>query len=96
MWMVAEKSNEIPTAPELIEALGLKDCLFTLDAEHCQKNPSNALSSRNHLLTQVKDNQKNLRRRLELGAMGRKPSGCKERDDRPQSLGDARTRCFSR
>jgi hypothetical protein len=24
-------------APELIEALGLKDCLFTLDAEHCQK-----------------------------------------------------------
>jgi len=40
--MVAEKSNEIPTAPELIEALGLKDCLFTLDAEHCQKNCSNA------------------------------------------------------
>jgi predicted transposase YbfD/YdcC len=40
--MVAEKSNEIPAAPELIEALGLKDCLFTLDAEHCQKNCSNA------------------------------------------------------
>ena len=40
--MVAEKSNEIPTAPELIEALGLKDCLFTLDAEHCKKNSSNA------------------------------------------------------
>jgi len=40
--MVAEKSNEIPTAPELIEALGLKDCLFTLDAEHCQKNCSSA------------------------------------------------------
>lgn len=38
--MVDEKSNEIPAAPELIEALGLKDCLFTLDAEHCQKNPS--------------------------------------------------------
>lgn len=38
--MVEEKSNEIPTAPELIEALGLKGCLFTLDAEHCQKNPS--------------------------------------------------------
>ncbi len=30
--MVAEKSNEIPTAPELIEALGLTNCLFTLDA----------------------------------------------------------------
>ncbi len=40
--MVAEKSNEIPTAPELIEALGLTDCVFTLDAEHCQKNYSNA------------------------------------------------------
>jgi hypothetical protein len=24
--------------PELIEALGLTGCLFTLDAEHCQKN----------------------------------------------------------
>jgi hypothetical protein len=36
--MVGEKSNEIPTAPELIEALGLKGCVFTLDAEHAQKN----------------------------------------------------------
>lgn len=36
--MVDEKSNEIPAAPELIEALGLKDCLFTLDAAHAQKN----------------------------------------------------------
>ena len=36
--MVDEKSNEIPAAPELIEALGMKGCLFTLDAEHCQKN----------------------------------------------------------
>jgi hypothetical protein len=33
------------------------------------------IASGNHLLTQVKDNQRNLRRRLELGAMGRKPSG---------------------
>ena len=36
--MVGEKSNEIPTAPELIEALGLTGCVFTLDAEHAQKN----------------------------------------------------------
>ncbi len=36
--MVGEKSNEIPTAPELVEALGVKGCVFTLDAEHCQKN----------------------------------------------------------
>jgi hypothetical protein len=40
--MVEAKSNEIPAAPELIEALGLKDVLFTLDAAHCQKKPSNA------------------------------------------------------
>ena len=40
--MVEEKSNEIPAAPELIEALGLKGCVFTLDAEHCQKNSSSA------------------------------------------------------
>jgi hypothetical protein len=36
--MVEEKSNEIPAAPDLIEALGLTGSLFTLDAEHCQKN----------------------------------------------------------
>ncbi len=36
--MVAEESNEILAAPELIEALGVTDCLFTLDAEHCQRN----------------------------------------------------------
>src|SRR5271170_6603603 len=40
--MVDEKSNEIPAAPKLIEALGMKGCLFTLDAEHCQKNRSSA------------------------------------------------------
>ena len=40
--MVAQKSNEIPAAPELIEALGLTGCLFTLDAAHCQKNFSRA------------------------------------------------------
>ena len=40
--MFEEKSNEIPAAPELIEALGLKGCVFTLDAEHAQKNRSSA------------------------------------------------------
>jgi len=33
------------------------------------------IASGNHLLTQVKANQPGLRRRLELGAAGRKPSG---------------------
>ena len=36
--MVEAKSNEIPAAPDLIEALGLKGCVFPLDAEHTQKN----------------------------------------------------------
>jgi len=35
---VAEKSNEIPAAQALIEALDLKGKLITLDAMHCQKN----------------------------------------------------------
>ena len=34
------------------------------------------IASGNHLLTQVKDNQPTLRRKLELGAKGRKPGGC--------------------
>jgi hypothetical protein len=33
------------------------------------------IASGNHLLTQVKNNQPTLRRKLELGAAGRKPSG---------------------
>ena len=33
------------------------------------------IASGNHLLTQVKDNQPHLRRRLEFGSAGRKPSG---------------------
>lgn len=35
---IAEKSNEIPAAQKLIEDLGLKGRVFTMDAEHCQKN----------------------------------------------------------
>jgi len=35
---VAEKSNEIPAAQAMIEALALEGRLFTMDAMHCQKN----------------------------------------------------------
>lgn len=34
---VSKKTNEIPVAQFLIEDLGLKDCVFTLDALHTQK-----------------------------------------------------------
>lgn len=36
---IADKTNEIPTAQELITALGLSECVFTFDAMHCQKKP---------------------------------------------------------
>jgi DDE_Tnp_1-associated len=35
---VATQTNEIPVAQQLIKELGLTDCLYTLDALHCQKN----------------------------------------------------------
>jgi hypothetical protein len=35
---IEAKTNEIPVAQELIEKLGLTDCVFTFDALHCQKN----------------------------------------------------------
>jgi len=36
---IEDKTNEIPTAQELITALGLSECLLTFDAMHCQKKP---------------------------------------------------------
>ncbi|MGD1038667.1 MAG: ISAs1 family transposase [Roseiarcus sp.] len=49
--IVEEKSNEIPAAPEPIEALGLKGCVFTLDAERARRQyhavePENRLVAR--------------------------------------------------
>ena len=39
-WEGGEKGGEIAAAQQLIEELGLRDVLFTLDALHCQKkNP---------------------------------------------------------
>ena len=39
---IATKTNEIPTAPALMEALGLSGYIFTFDALHCQKNAANS------------------------------------------------------
>ena len=39
---IAEKSNEIPAAQDMIATLGLTGRLFTLDAMHCQKNIRNS------------------------------------------------------
>lgn len=35
---IAEKSNEIPAAQQMINDLGLTGVIFTADAMHCQKN----------------------------------------------------------
>jgi hypothetical protein len=43
---IQEKSNEIPAAQQLIEELGLRGRVFTLDAEHCQKKPSRSRERR--------------------------------------------------
>ena len=43
---VDQKSNEIPAAQAMIEALALEGRLFTLDAMHCQKNFSGGPQSK--------------------------------------------------
>ncbi len=35
---IDEKENEIPAFQDMISCLGLKGCIFTADAMHCQKN----------------------------------------------------------
>lgn len=58
---IAEKTNEIPTAQELIRTLGLSGCLFTFDALHCQEQTLVvAQETGNDALVQVKENQKTL------------------------------------
>ena len=40
-WEDGDKGGEIAAAQRLIEELGLRDKLYTLDALHCQKNSAN-------------------------------------------------------
>jgi len=58
---IAEKTNEIPTAQELMPKLGLSDCIFTFDAINCQeKTLEVAKKTGNDVIVQVKGNQKTL------------------------------------
>jgi predicted transposase YbfD/YdcC len=59
---VAEKSNEIPAIPQLLELLDVKGALVTIDAMGCQKEIAAAIVAKNadYVLT-VKDNQPTLR-----------------------------------
>jgi predicted transposase YbfD/YdcC len=58
---IAEKTNEIPTAQELMTKLGLSGCVFTFDAINCQeKTLAVAEETNNDVIVQVKENQKTL------------------------------------
>ena len=58
---IAEKTNEIPTAQALFTQLGLSDCIFTLEALHCQeKTLAIAHATGNEVIVQVKENQPTL------------------------------------
>jgi len=58
---IAEKTNEIPIAQELMPKLGLSNCIFTFDAINCQeKTLEVAKKTGNDVIVQVKGNQKTL------------------------------------
>lgn len=58
---IADKTNEIPTAQQLIERLGLSDYIFTFDAMHRQeKTLETAVNTNNDVFVQVKQNQQML------------------------------------
>jgi len=58
---IAKKTNEIPTAQELMPKMGLSGCVFTFDAINCQeKTLEVAKKTGNDVIVQVKGNQKTL------------------------------------
>jgi len=57
----SHKTNEITVVPQLIEQLGLKGAMFTLDALHCQKKTvQQIIDSENDYVIAVKGNQPSL------------------------------------
>ena len=55
------KTNEIPTAQELIKDLGITESIFTFDAMNCQTETLEiAQTTNNDVIVQVKANQKTL------------------------------------
>ena len=58
---IAEKTNETPTAQELISRLDLAGCIFTFDAMNCrEKTLAAAKATGNEVVVQVKENQPTL------------------------------------
>jgi predicted transposase YbfD/YdcC len=54
---IADKSNEIPAAQQLLGELNLAHSIVTLDAMHCQKKLEAAAQAAARLLVQLKENQ---------------------------------------
>jgi len=80
-----EQRNPDP-APELNRSARRRRIACSRSTPSTVKNRSRVIKSGNHLLTQVKDNQPGLRRKLELGSAGRKPR------DSAQSVTEGRNR----
>lgn len=58
---VSDKSNEIPSVPEMLKLLELNGAIVTLDAMHCQKETAAAiLDAKADYILAVKDNQPTL------------------------------------
>jgi hypothetical protein len=57
---IADKSNEIPAAQQLLGELNLAHSIVTLDAMHCQKKLKAAAQAAARLLVQLKENQPTL------------------------------------
>lgn len=58
---LTEKPNEIPVVQTLLRDSGLTNCVFTVDALHCQgETLKTAKNSPNEVIVQVKANQPNL------------------------------------
>ncbi|MCC5851028.1 MAG: ISAs1 family transposase [Verrucomicrobia bacterium] len=70
---VADKSNEIPALPELLKPLDLDGCLVSADALHTQRESARHIvqdKGADYLFT-VKDNQPELKKRIEAQFKGR-------------------------
>jgi len=63
---VNEKSNEITAIPELLDLLDITDCVITIDAIGCQRKIAKQVIEQGaDYVLAVKDNQPNLRQRME-------------------------------
>lgn len=70
---IADKSNEIPALPDLLAPLELDGTVVTADALNTQRESARHIVQDKgaHYLFTVKDNQKNLRKRIEQRLSGR-------------------------